>query len=139
MPKLQQNLVMFKGDDLPIEWLHVGPAWQTNREVISIEAADEIEWRMCEEAPSAENLYDPTVVMTKTRAGGDITVVTSGLYETNDTIRVQLDSDDTDEASGVDPGEYYHEIIINYGGTDTVVVGTGFIDLRSPAGKRGAV
>jgi len=138
MPKLQQNIVMFKGDDLPIEFLHVGPTWQTNREVLALQPDDDAEWRMCDEAPSEANAYNPTVVLSKTKTAGGITFYASGMYIAgNDIIKVQLDSADTDEsATGIPPAEYYHELIIKYAGIETTVVSSGFIDLRSPAGKR---
>ena len=120
MGKTNQNFTMFKGDAFVQDFLHVGPFWQTQREVLSVEASDTIEFRLHAESDTAN------VHIKKTRAAGDITVVTSGYHETNDTIRVSLDTADTNTMS---VGTYGYQLEVSYGGTDPVIVASGTITL----------
>ena len=124
MGKKNQNFVMFKGDDLVQEFLHVGPFWLTQRQVISLEASDEINFRFHADGNPG------TVHFTKTRAGGGIEVVTSGYHETNDTMRVKFDAGDT---SGLPSGEYGYQLEVVYGGSDEVVVASGVIQISERA------
>jgi len=125
MGKLNQNFVMFKGDDLPLEFLHVGPFWASQSQVIELEAGDTAEWRLhAKDTPG-------TVHISKTSGANEIEYYSSGYYGGgNDTIRVLLEAADT---SGLPAGEYGHQLIINYGGTDSVVVASGEVKLKERA------
>jgi len=125
MGKLNQNIVMFKGDDLPIDFLHVGPFWNTQGQVVEIGATDDAEWRLYDEGNTG------TVHVTKTKTAGAITFHESGYYGSfNDVIRVQLDATDT---SSMTAGIYEHQLRIKYGGTDEVVVASGTVTLKESA------
>ena len=121
MGKLNQNIILFKGDALPIEFLHVGPFWQTQRQVISLIPTDEIEWRMFE-----KDNPNGTTYIKKTRALGGIEVYTSGYWESNDTIKVQLEPVDT---SSLTEGLYSHQLEIKYSGTAPIIVASGEVDV----------
>ena len=123
MEKLTQNFIMFKQDALAVEFLHVGPFWQSQKQVLSILPDDGIEFRV-----HALNNVN-TVHVYKERDSG-ITVYTSGYYESNDTIRVQFDPADT---STLTAGEYEFQLKVIYGGTQGVVVAAGSIDLQERA------
>ncbi len=116
---------MFKGDDLPLDFLHVGPFWNTQGQVTEIHASDDAEWRL-------HAMGDHTTVhVTKTKTAGAITFHESGFYESyDDLIRVQLEAADT---SSMTAGIYEHQLLIKYGGTDEVVVASGTVTLRERA------
>lgn len=120
MGKKNQNFVMFKGDALKQEFLHVGPFWTQQMEVISVKATDAITFKFHE----FEN--ESNVHFTKTRAAGEITVETSGFYEDDDTIVVAMDTADT---SGLPADEYGYQLEVSYGGLVPVVVASGIVDL----------
>ncbi len=125
MGKLNQNIVIHKGDDLPIDFLHVGPFWNSQGQVVEIHASDDAEWRL-----HAEGDTD-TVHVTKTKTAGAITFHESGFYESyDDLIRVQLEAADT---SSMTAGTYEHQLLVKYGGTDEVVVASGTVTLRERA------
>ena len=125
MGKLNQNFIMFKGDDLPIDFLHVGPFFTTQGQVIGLQPTDDAEWRLYE-------VDDPTTVyITKTKIGGHITFYQSGYNGSiDDVIRVQLTGTDT---TSMTEGEYEHQLLIKYGGTDNIVVASGTVTLKERA------
>lgn len=48
-------------------------------------------------------------------------------WVTGNRVRITLTKEDTDE---LDPGEYYHELAIEDGNGDSVIVATGTFDLK---------
>ncbi len=125
MGKLNQNIVMHKGDDLPIDFLHVGSFWQSQGQVVEIEASDDAEWRLHAEGDHT------TVHVTKTKTAGDITFHESPLNSGfDDLVRVQLEAADT---SSMTAGTYEHQLLIMYSGTDEIVVASGTVTLRDRA------
>ena len=115
---------MFKGDALEQTWLHVGPFYQTQGQVVSVDTGDAINFRFHAEGNPG------TVHFTKTRAGGGITVGTSGFYVADDLITVKFDAADTNARA---VGDYEYQLEVVYGGTDPVVVAAGTIELRERA------
>ena len=125
MGKLNQNIIIFKGDALPIEFLHVGPFWQTQRQVISVDPSDKITWRMY-----THNNPSGTTHITKTRDAGGIEVYTSGFWVSDDTIKVILEPANTNSLT---LGLYSHQLEIIYGNEDPIVVASGEVDLKERA------
>jgi len=125
MGKTNQNFTMFKGEPYVQDFLHVGPFWQSQRQAISVQETDEIEFVFYE-------FENPTnVLFTKTRNVGDISVLTSGYYEDDDIIRVQMESSDT---VGLSIGEYSFQLKIYYNGaSDANVVASGIVKLKDTA------
>jgi len=125
MGKTNQNFTMFKGEPYVQDFLHVGPFWQSQRQAISVQETDEIEFVFYE-------FENPTnVLFTKARNVGDISVLTSGYYEDDDIIRVQMESSDT---VGLSIGEYSFQLKIYYNGaSDANVVASGIVKLKDTA------
>ncbi len=123
MGKLNQNFVMFKGDVLDIDFLHVGPFWTSHKQVISINPTDTAEWRL-------HAVDDPsTVYVKRTSANGDIIFTDSGYYGvSDDLIKVKLIASNT---ATRDVGSYEHQLLITYGGESPVVVASGTVTLKA--------
>jgi len=122
MGKTNQNFTMFAGEVFVQDFLHAGPFWQTQREVISVEATDGIEFRLF----SLDGNGDPDTVLVKKERDSGITLRTSGYHVGNDTMVVTLSDTDTNQTVGT----YGFQLHVIYGGTDKRMVSSGTIEVK---------
>ena len=122
MGKTNQNFTMFAGEVFVQDFLHVGPFWQTQREVISVGATDGIEFRLF----SLDGNGDPDTVLVKKERDSGITLRTSGYHVADDTMVVTLSDTDTNQTVGT----YGFQLHVIYGGTDTRMVSSGTIEAK---------
>ena len=123
MGKLGQDRTMWKGDDKILAF--------NIEDATDLEEGYSATWVMCEEEPNAGNSYNPTALLTKTTEDDPVTITFDGA-----TVLVEVDGDDTGEASSIDPGEYYHELKLYDDDGNEAVSAVGTIDLRAPKTKR---
>ena len=123
MGKLAQDFTMWKGDDKILAF--------NIEDATDLETGYTATWVMCAEEPNAGNSYNPTAVLTKDSEATPATITFDGA-----TVLVEVDGDDTGEASSITPGEYYHELKLYDTAGNEAVSAIGTIDLRAPKTKR---
>jgi len=111
MGKLDQNLTTWKGNYREIRFLI--------EDVVSVEDCTAAEWAMSETANSA-------ALITKKLTDNPVSITLSGKF-----VTVRLFPADTNQASGITAGNYYHELrlVDSAGNPSTPAIGT--ITLRA--------
>lgn len=118
MASENQNAKIWKGDDIVLRWTAAD-----NQNVETFTAI----WIMCDEVGGTRRLVKTT--------DGDFSQE-GGITPIGNRMDIELPGTDTDEQSGIPPGNYYHEIQVYDHEGNTVVGGVGTITLEPPEYKR---